>query len=893
MSTISRDQRFRKEQPCPICQGYDDAPRGSDQRCYGFRSAKGTYAHCTIDRHAGRLNKNPDNNTYPHKLYGDCPCGTRHDPSVPPSSSNRTTKRKREVDTYDYTDEEGKLLYQVVRYADPKGFRQRRPDGKGGWIWNLQGTRRVLYRLQAVLGAVKEQKIIYLVEGEKDARALNYRGLMATTNSEGAGKWHPEFAKNLRGARLVILPDNDEEGRRHADKVTSSVLPVAAWVKRLELPGLPAKGDVSDWLASGHTTQELLALVEEAPIIPAEPQGDDQESDETSASDEPGDYLDPYVIRDKALYYWRDSGDGKNEQLLCNFTALITEQRIEDDGIEQRRIVTLQAELSGGKCFPSIPVSMAEFLSLTGLLHHLGTEAWVSPGPLVKDRIRHAIQLYSHRKTYPSRRVLTHLGWRHFDEGWAYLHAAGALGNPDVEVAPDEALQRYRLTEPTAPLRGAVTASLQTLQCGPERITIPLLAETYTAPLAEWQKPDFSTWIEGPSGSRKSSVAAVFMGHFGIFDRAHPPASWEDSANALEKLAFLAKDAVLWIDDFAPATTTAGLRENEAKAQRLVRAQGNLTGRRRMRADTSLRPAYHPRGLLLVTGELHPAGQSTFARILQLDVAPDDIDLQQLSIAQAQVGLLPQAMAGYLQWLQPQLETRPAHWHSQWHELRASALPTLTNHPRHPEIYAHLGVGWYTFLEFAVWAGALSAVEAEDYKKVGLEFIAIALTRQRIDAVMEDPVRRFINILVEAFAQKQVYVNNLDGQAPPRSEQWGWVKVDIANYGGTVAGKPQPAPGAELLGWIDEDFLYLLPDAAYRLAFSSLQQAGTMLIPQAALWKRLAQEGYLQHRPGRYTILKRVERNRRHVLAVSRERFLSTDSLLSGKSGDTGDNEEK
>jgi hypothetical protein len=185
-------------------------------------------------------------------------------------------------------------------------------------------------------------------------------------------------------------------------------------------------------------------------------------------------------------------------------------------------------------------------------------------------------------------------------------------------------------------------------------------------------------------------------------------------------------------------------------------------------------------------------------------------------------------MTGYLQWLEPQLETSPTEWRAYWEQLRAEALAILTNHPRHPEIYAHLGTAWRTFLGYAVYAEALSLGEADEHERLGLEFMRIALSRQRVDAEGEDPVRRFLGIIREAFAQKRVYLKSVDGHAPLQGDQWGWVRP-------TAEEPLQPAFGATLLGWVDEDLLYFLPDAAYRLAFSSLQQAGITLIPQMAL----------------------------------------------------------
>ncbi|MFH1925664.1 MAG: AAA family ATPase [Chloroflexota bacterium] len=170
------------------------------------------------------------------------------------------------VCAYDYTDANGKLLYQVVRY-DPKDFRQRRPDGNGAWVWNLKGVKPVLYRLPEVLKTVTEGQTVYICEGEKDANNLTKLGLTATTNSRGAEKWRPDNTEVLKGASVIILPDRDAPGQRHAAKVATSLHGKAKSIKVVEIPdrdGYQIK-DVSDWLAAGGTVADLEGLTAKAP----------------------------------------------------------------------------------------------------------------------------------------------------------------------------------------------------------------------------------------------------------------------------------------------------------------------------------------------------------------------------------------------------------------------------------------------------------------------------------------------------------------------------------------------------------------------------------------------------------------------------------------------------
>jgi len=184
-----------------------------------------------------------------------------------PAAPERSNGKPRIVATYDYQYERGQLAFQSVRRepgADgaKKDFRQRRPDGKGGWIWSTKGIRLVPYRLPELLAADLDRPV-FIVEGEKDVDNLAAIEMIATTNPMGAGKWSKEFNEFLRDRHVVILPDNDEPGRKHAADVAKHLRGAAKEVYVVELPDLPAKGDVSDWLAiPGNDKVKLLELVD-------------------------------------------------------------------------------------------------------------------------------------------------------------------------------------------------------------------------------------------------------------------------------------------------------------------------------------------------------------------------------------------------------------------------------------------------------------------------------------------------------------------------------------------------------------------------------------------------------------------------------------------------------
>ena len=165
---------------------------------------------------------------------------------------------------YDYTDQHGEVVYQIRRY-EPKTFRQVRPDGNGGWLHNLDGVTPVPYRLHEMLARPNEP--VFVVEGEKAADRLAKLGILATTNNGGSKNWKPELNQWFAGRNVVILPDNDEAGRAHADTVVANIFDGAAAVKVVELSGLGDKGDVVDYLAAGRNIDDLLSEVKAAPVL--------------------------------------------------------------------------------------------------------------------------------------------------------------------------------------------------------------------------------------------------------------------------------------------------------------------------------------------------------------------------------------------------------------------------------------------------------------------------------------------------------------------------------------------------------------------------------------------------------------------------------------------------
>jgi hypothetical protein len=447
------------------------------------------------------------------------PDGTSHRVK---SSANRTSTtgvrnpESKQVAFYDYRDEQGGLLYQVIRNEPAlkakgkdgkflkKDFTQHRPDGDGGWIYDLNGVRRVLYRLPETIAAVKAGKIVLVCEGEKDTDNVRQLGLTATTNPGGAGKVSAELLDPLRGAHIVISPHNDEAGRKHRDITGRNLQGLAARVQVLTLPGLADKGDVSDWIGNGGTAEELQHLIAEAP---------EWQDSEVAAPTQlrSRDRIQPpqYEATPTGLVWVRPTNLGPVRTILTNFTARILEQVIEDDGVETTLAWNMEGERVGRRREFSIPASA--FPGMGWVTEQMGAAALVYPGTTVKDHARAAIQMLSNDP--PERRVFTHTGWRQIDGRWAFLTGGAVLGidRPDsITVRLSGSLCHYALPERPigAAICEAVRSVVRLMDLAPEAITAPALGSVFRAVLGH---ADFSLAITGRSGAFKSELSALLM----------------------------------------------------------------------------------------------------------------------------------------------------------------------------------------------------------------------------------------------------------------------------------------------------------------------------------------------------------------------------------------------
>lgn len=239
------------------------------------------YAHCSIDKilRSLRLEKKDlvtenARNRYKEKKTSEQNTITKANNSKNNSNQKSQEKPKTKlniVEEYNYCNVDGKLMYQVIR-LEPKDFRMRQIDATGRWSYSIKNVQKVIYNLPNVVNGVKENKTIYIVEGEKDVNNINALGLIGTTNVGGASsklndsKWLPEYNEYFKGADVVVLPDSDEAGFRHAYNLYSNLYKIAKSIKFgiFNEKFLKEKFDVSDVIKHYNikTKEELFSYYE-------------------------------------------------------------------------------------------------------------------------------------------------------------------------------------------------------------------------------------------------------------------------------------------------------------------------------------------------------------------------------------------------------------------------------------------------------------------------------------------------------------------------------------------------------------------------------------------------------------------------------------------------------
>lgn len=538
-------------------------------------------------------------------------------------------------------------------------------------------------------------------------------------------------------------------------------------------------------------------------------------------------------------------GFGTEADKLTNFNATIVSEQIEDDGSQdEQRVFELQCDLNGDRYLIRVPAS--KFAAMSWPTAQLGAKAIVYPGK--ESQARTAIQTLS--RNIRTLTVYTHTGWRLIDGVWSYLHSGGAItptGNrTDVAIRLPSNLRMFHLpdppVEPQIPETDAVADAFNTvftfMNAFPKFATIPLLGGIFAAVLGSL---NYSIYVLGESGSFKSELTALGQSFFGPgFNSSNFPANWtNDSVNNLLAKMFLAKDAWLVIDDFVTIGQKLYDDKQHAKAEQILRAAANRSGRGRAGTKGSVAdgPSKDPRGMLVSSGETLPNGGSLQNRTFIVTLKKGDIKKQNLSAMQRLrgEGKFAASLSAFIHFIAGDYEQIIKDFKARCEQLRDELLASTDeanqNHARQPTTLTHLAASWEVWLKAAETKRVITSAQKEELWREVWKTLVQQIDSQKDQQSTQNPADYFLVLLRSALLAGKAHLATVEGKEPQTPYRYGWRNKQ---------------PLGQCVGWVESPYIYLQPENSYQIAAAQAISLGEGIpINQKILFERMDDRGML------------------------------------------------
>ena len=645
---------------------------------------------------------------------------------------------------------------------------------------------------------------------------------------------------------------------------------------------------VGSWVSKGNTDEEIqtLAARHTLPGYTAEQTQKEIQVMIDGARRKGFDSTGEFEQRGRYLtlgreFHFVDSSRAKPIDIrLTNFIAEIVFETTKVDGRDSVKTFSVQGQMSNGAPLPLVEVDAADFDRLVWLTQSWGAKAQITVGTRHKDHVVAAIKFCSQ----PSEKVIyRHIGWINDAGKHTYLSASGGITANGLDTEKETELQgilgSYDLSPPSKngalDLTHNLTQFEKLIDGG---IGLLLVGATFRSVLSEFEPCTVSIFLQGTTGTFKSAIAGCLQAHFGKkFHGAHLPENWSSTGNAIEKKAFLAKDALFTVDDFVARGTPSEVARSHRDAERVLRAQGNQSGRDRLTSTTDIRGAYVPRGLILATGEDIPNGHSLQARCVIVSINKGATDTKVLSLLQeaADSGRLSQIMAEFIMWIAAKADQGKNK--KDLSRIHTECKEQLTNkgHTRTKDNLATLLSGLWLLLEFGREHGILSD---ENIKHFKLKALSAAQDLAHLQVSVDQDgseADRYIQFLKSALTMGRAHLADKDGTYPHHSSALGWKMVGSGTY------QRLEGQGSKI-GWVDENYIYLIPKAALSVIKLLSNNNGNYLgSNERALNKTLREANMLaQCSDDRATTKVTVEGRRETVLCLPLSLIIEKDETL-------------
>lgn len=573
-------------------------------------------------------------------------------------------------------------------------------------------------------------------------------------------------------------------------------------------------------------------------------------------------YPPPYKVIDNCLYVEKTNKQGPYNQKLCNFTPYLTAEITVDDGACETKRLRIAGEHASGQTLKEIEISGSELGNFNWLIENWGIDCNLEIGCNVKDSIRYAIQ--STAPNAERETIYTVTGWKKINGEWKYL----LPGEDTLTVELTGKLKRYEMAKEYSISDISIASALLDVNLAPKEIIYPLIAFTFLSPLNEFLhrancEPKFVMLLLGKTGTRKSTLAALFLSFFGRFTASDLPLSFRDTANSILHHAFELKDVLTCIDDFHPC----GRQEEQkltATAQSIMRAYGDRTGRGRLKADSSPMNSRPPQGNALITAEFAPdIGESGTARYFALELKDDAVDLSMLSSVQmeADKGSLANSMRAYIEMIDEIANKNEAELIQKLRESfelyrNEFASRGMKCHGRVPEIVAWLRIGMRMFLNFLKRNEMILPERIDEINSEFKEILYGIAKRQSENIEQDKPTYKFIRKLISLIESGSVVLVD---------------KNEIPSY----------TPN-NFIGYEDDEFFYLNKTMAHKAVKKLCEEQGeSFSVSEQGLLKALAEEKLIQ--PGERQNTKSVrfgERTQRVVCLYKSKAYLINDATI-------------
>lgn len=518
------------------------------------------------------------------------------------------------------------------------------------------------------------------------------------------------------------------------------------------------------------------------------------------------------------------NSEGKD---VCSFIPIV-EQRI----IGEKHNLLISGIGIDNKLLPEILLDIATIQKCTWVPENFGFEYYIN-----KKRIDDFMTIIRHLCLKSSTKsVYNHTGFIKKDNQWDYVHANGCIGNIKADVELDESIDNYFLPDKITNIHDACKYSLKLCDILKDDKGIILQSLVYLSPLVDiinqvGKPPEMLVWLWGKTGSRKTSLARAYLSHFGDFTNKIP-CTFNDTKTSIELKANLLKDTLCLCDDFAPKQDRIEMFNQNSIAEFIVRMYGDRVAKGRSNNKLEVKKMNIPRGMMLVTGESIISGESSNARLISLEVSRSTVNLGILTEIQNNIGLLGQAMRGYIESLLKQLndendeeslaDTLIHNFQFYRDELmyKYKDIP----HGRTIESISWLKVGFNCMLSYMFDIGAISEVELKEYEQ-RLEVVTDELLNNQTKLVTNNsPTDEFLNTLKELIDSNSIRIGTLN-----KNNQ---LMEDKLEY---------------VCGYKDDDYYYFYTDKVYKIfTQEQYRKRVNINIGQRELVKQLREEGIVK-----------------------------------------------